>query len=255
MNQIATHRASQITAPSLITREMDRTIGVYSNRLEEKPGDPRRRLISASLAPDGADRDALMARRRELVESLRPSSSAERADYILGIIAGFATYRMTDRELDLKVALYDEALRDEPAWIVDAARKRFGKPGWQCNWDGKDCPTSASVAAECRFIALPFEAELHRINLILDAELVDTETTEDERAKALAHWAHIRAGIVGSNVISERTEDQVNRERDAQQKANRLVRARERGDQATLADQLKAGGEPFVAYPREGEAA
>jgi hypothetical protein len=190
------------------------------------PGNPARRLISASLAPTGADRDALTARRRELIESLRPSTSAERADVILGIIAGFATYRMTDRELDLKVALYDEALRDEPAWIVDQARRRFGKPGWQCNWDGKDCPSSASVAAECRFIALPYEAELHRINLILDAELVDTDTTEDERAAALAHWATIRAGIAKSNVVSERTDEEISAERAEMQRANETVRKR-----------------------------
>jgi hypothetical protein len=161
-----------------------------------------------------------------LTNSLRRSPAEDRADAILGIIAGFATYRMTDRELDLKLALYDEALRDEPAWVIDKARQIFGKGGWRCNWDGKDCPTSASVAAECKFITLDIEAELHRIGLILDAELVDTDTTEDERAAALAHWATIRAGIARSNVVSERTDEEITAERAEMQRANEVVRKR-----------------------------
>ena len=173
-------------------------------------------------------------------DSLRPSPKADREDVILGIIAGFATYRMTDRELDLKVALYDEALRSEPAWIIDRARQIFGKGGWQCNWNGNDCPPSASVAAECRFIALPFEAELYRINLILDAELVDNDTTQDERDRAIEAWADLRKEIASTNVLTERTDDEISRERSEMQRANERIRAREAKAKSTQTDEVRA---------------
>lgn len=162
---------------------------------------------------------------------------------------------MSERETDVKVALYADALKTEPTWAIEAARQTFSRGGWRCNWDGNGCPSSASVVAECKYTLLPIENELHRINLILNAELVDTDTTQDERDAALAHWAQVRAGIVGSNVISERTDDQVQRERDAQQAANRLVRAKEQAVQSSVSEQLKAGREPFVASERKGEAA
>lgn len=169
---------------------------------------------------------------------------------IYALIAGFTSYGMSERETDVKVALYADALKTEPTWAIEAARQTFSRGGWHCNWDGNGCPSSASVVAECKYTLLPIETELHRINLILNAELVDTDTTQDERNAALAHWAEIRAGIVGSNVISQRTDDQVNRERSAQQRANQLVRARERGVQSEIAAALKSGQEPFEAYPR-----
>jgi hypothetical protein len=182
--------------------------------------------MSASSAPTGADREALAARHAELSSSLLPGRADQRRAVITLILAGFATYGMSEQELDMKIALYDEALRDEPVWAIDQARKTFGKGGWRCNWDGRGCPSSASVAAECKFITLAVEEELYRIGLILNAELVDTDTTEDERAAALAHWATIRAGIARSNVVSERTDEEIIAERAEMQRANAVVRAR-----------------------------
>jgi hypothetical protein len=190
------------------------------------PGDPRRRLISASCAPRGVERQALEDRRAELTASLRPTPGEQASDVIYALIAGFTAYGMSERETDVKVALYADALKTEPTWAIEAARQTFARGGWHCNWDGNGCPSSASVVAECKYTLLPIEAELYRIGLILNAELVDTDTTQDERDAAIAHWAEIRAGIASTNVIAERTDDDIQRERDAMQRANQVCRAK-----------------------------
>lgn len=200
------------------------------------PGDPRRRLISASCAPRGVERQALEDRRAELTASLHPTPGEQANDVIYALIAGFTSYGMSERETDVKVALYADALKTEPTWAIEAARQTFARGGWHCNWDGNGCPSSASVVAECKFILLPIETELFRIGLILNAELVDTDTTQDERDAALAHWAQIRASIAATNVISERTDDEISRERAEMKRANERIRARE----AAYADRLSA---------------
>ena len=190
------------------------------------PGDPRRRLISASCAPRGVERQALEDRRAELTASLHATPGEQASDVIYALIAGFTSYGMSERETDVKVALYADALKTEPTWAIEKARQTFARGGWHCNWDGNGCPSSASVAAECKFILLPIETELYRIGLVLNAELVDTDTTQDERDAALAHWAEIRAGIASTNILAERTDDEVQRERNAMQRANQICRAK-----------------------------
>lgn len=220
MNEISTQASRAIAAPSSITRPMADLIGKYTNRLEDKPGDFRKKLLSASLAPAGEERRVLETRRAELRDSLTPTPGEAADDAIYGILAGSNTFGMTGREADAKVRLYAEALEKQPTWAINEARKRFGKGGWKCNWDGNGFPSSANVNAECAFLTLEIDAEIHKLSQILDAEIVDTTTTEGERQEAIARWNKLKAEMGRSNVISERTSDAIEAERDAFRKVN-----------------------------------
>lgn len=228
MSSVQTRQATTaITAPTSTTRAMADTIGKFTNRLEDKPGDFRRKLLSASLAPAGTERDVLEARRAELRRSLRPTPDQTARDVVTLLLAGAPSFGMSERETDAKVMLYAEALRDEPTWAIEKARQRFAKGGWQCNWDGSGTPSTASVVAECRFITLDIETEIARISAILDAELVDTETSEDERKEAVARWEQLKAEMGRSNVITGKTDEEIAGERAEQARANEVVARRE----------------------------
>lgn len=220
MNQISTQNGRAIAAPSSTTRPMADLIGKFTNRLEDKPGDFRRKLLSASLAPAGEERQVLEARRAELRDSLIPTPGEAADDAIYGILAGSNTFGMSGREADAKVRLYAEALAKQPTWAINEARKRFGKGGWKCGWDGNGFPSSANVNAECSFLTLEIDTEIHKLTQILDAEIVDSTTTESERQEAVAAWTKLKAEMGRSNVISERTGDQVDAERAAFRRVN-----------------------------------
>ncbi|TNC14887.1 hypothetical protein FF100_04730 [Methylobacterium terricola] len=97
------------------------------------------------------------------------------------------------------IALYVEALDSIPTWAIEAARKRFSKGQAKVLWDFKSCPSSAQLVGESRHMMLDVEEELHRLNLILNATIVDTDTTEDERKAALAHWETLKREILNTN--------------------------------------------------------
>jgi hypothetical protein len=215
-------------------------IGKFTNRLEDKPGDFRRKLISASLAPVGDERRALEDRRAELVNSLVPEPGEDADDVIYGIIAGGNTFGMSDREADAKVRIYAEALSNQPTWSINEARKRFGKGGWKCNWDGNGFPSSANVNAECSFLTLEIDTEIHKLTQILDAEIVDSTTTETERQEAVAAWTKLKAEMGRSNVISERTGDQVDAERAAFRRVNERFDAELAAQRAAQNDEAAA---------------
>lgn len=227
MSSITTQTRKAISAPSSTTREMSDLIGRFTNRLEDRPGDFRRKLLSASLAPAGIERETLERRRHELQASLIPTPGDEVEDVILAIFTGSDTFGMDGRETDAKVAVYAQHLEGQPTWAIEAARRRFGKGGWKCNWNGRGVPTPQNINAECSFIALDIETEIARISAILDAELVDSETTEDERKAAVAHWNQLKAELGRSNVITERTGDEIAKERAEQIRANEAVERRD----------------------------
>lgn len=216
-----------ITAPSSITRPMADLISRFTNRLEDKPGDFRRKLLSASLAPAGAERQALERRREELRASLIATPGEAVEDVVLAIFTGSDTFGMDGRETDAKVAIYAQHLEHQPTWAIEEARRRFGRGGWKCNWNGRGVPSPQNINAECSFITLDIEGEIARISAILDAELVDNDTTEDERKEAVARWEQIKAEMGRSNVITERTGDEIAKERAEQIRANEAVERRD----------------------------
>jgi hypothetical protein len=172
------------------------------------------------LAPVGAERAALEDRLDELKLSLVATPDKDARDQIDLLLAGAPAFGMSEREASAKLILYAEALRGEPTWAIAKARQLFAKGGWKSNWSGAGCPSSADVVAECRQITLPIEAEIYRIEQILNAVVVDSHTTALERQDALDTWAKLKADMGRSNVISERTSDAVEAERDAYRKVN-----------------------------------
>jgi hypothetical protein len=228
--------SSAISAPSSTTRQMADLIGKFTNRLEDKPGDFRRKLLSASLAPAGDERDALEQRRAELQRSLAPTPGDEANDVIYAIFVGSDTFGMDGRETDAKVAVYAQHLEGQPTWAIEEARRRFGKPGWKCNWNGRGVPSPQNINAECSFITLDIETEIARIGAILDAELVDNDTTADERKAAVARWEAVKAGMRQNNVTDSL---------DARAEAQRAeqLRANERVRQRALEEKRKAESE------------
>lgn len=223
-----------ISAPSSTTRAMADLIGKFTNRLEDKPGDFRRKLLSASSAPVGAEREALEARRDELRRALRPTPGETVEDIILAIFTGSDTFGMDGREADAKVAVYAQHLEDQPTWAIEEARRRFGKGSWKCNWNGRGVPTPQNINAECAFITLDIETEISRISAILDAELVDTETTEGERRDAVARWEQMRADFVRTKVVTAKLDAEIAYEAAEQKRANERVRARDAEERRRL---------------------
>lgn len=227
MPNVTPKALNPITAPSSITRPMADLISRFTNRLEDKPGDFRRKLLSASLAPAGAERQVLEQRREELRASLIPTPGETVEDVVLAIFTGSDTFGMDGRETDAKVAIYAQHLERQPTWAIEEARRRFGRGGWKCNWNGRGVPSPQNINAECSFITLDIETEIARISAILDAELVDNDTTEDERRQAVARWEQIKAEMGRSNVITERTGDEIAKERAEQVRANEAVERRD----------------------------
>lgn len=220
MSNLAHRQHNAILAPSLTTRAMADLTGKYMNRLEDKPGDFRRKIISAPLAPAGDERRALEDRRDELKLSLVATPDQDARDQIDLLLAGAPAFGMSEREAGAKLILYAEALCGEPTWAIQRARQLFAKGGWKSGWNGTGCPSSANVVAECRQITLPIEAEIYRIEQILNAETVDNETTDLERQEALDAWTKLKADMGRSNVITERTTDAIEAERAAFRKVN-----------------------------------
>lgn len=244
MRDISTRNQTQITAPSLTTRAMADLIGKFTNRLEDKPGDFRRKLLSASAVPVGSELQELQSRRAELLHCLTPTPDEDAKDVIYGILAGGNTFGMSQRETDLKVGIYAEALAKHPTWAIEAARRIFAKGGWKCSWDGNGVPSSASVNAECSFLTLEIDAEIHKISQILDAEIVDADTTADERAENVAKLAKLMADLRNVVPANERLMRQA-----VAEKADTILNAqRVASDLAERASRRQAGNDD---HPQE----
>ncbi|MBP2494971.1 hypothetical protein ABID82_007168 [Methylobacterium sp. PvP062] len=221
---------SRAVLPLLPTRESDRFIAQFTNRLEDTPGSFRRKRLPVASAPNRAQQDWLEQRRDELRRALVPTPGPEANREIMLLIASKANFGADAQELTTKVGFYAQALAGEPTWAIERARLRFRQPGWRCLWDGKGCPSDTDVVAECRYETLPIETELARIEAILGAELYDTGATDDDRANAVAHWETVKAEMRGESVITEQTEDEISAERASMARANDRFRERARAE-------------------------
>ncbi|MCJ2102424.1 hypothetical protein [Methylobacterium sp. E-046] len=149
---------------------------------------------------------------------------------LLLLFGGSREYGASKDEMRMKAAIYGETIAKAalPIWALEKARDAFGNPGWRSLWDGKGVPGRADIVAECRFILLPTETELARIERILEAELYDTGATDDDRANAVAHWETVKADMRGESVITEQTEEEISAERTSMALANERFRERAR---------------------------
>lgn len=219
-----------VSPPEAASRPLLDLVSRFTNRLEDgaRPG---HRIISAGLAPRDDERAVLERRKRHLLDSLVPPQTEEErrtlAKVVAALLGSFPTYGADREDARASVGLICRALDDVPVWSVQKAAGHFIKDSTKIPWNCEKAPTPPQIRSEAKLIVLDVETELHRLSQVLDAELVDNETTEDERAAALAHWAEIRASIASTNIISDRPEDEISRERSEMQRANQRFRDRE----------------------------
>lgn len=226
MNAIAHRTAGPVSLrPSVQTRAMSDMIGRFMNRLEDTDVDGRK-CLSAGIAPSENERSALERRRAELLASLEPD--ADRARKVIGALLGsFPSYGEDEETARFVLAACCRACAKVPAWAIEEASGRFIENTVRIQWDMSKRPTPPQIVAEAMRCVLPVEAELHRLEQVLNAEIVDSDTTEDERREAVARWEQIKAEMGRSNVITERTGDEIAKERAEQIRANEAVERRD----------------------------
>lgn len=219
MNAISTIQGRAVSLrPAEQSRAMADLIGRFTNRLEDTDAFSRK-CISGPIAPRENERQAMAERRSELLASLHPEGDRSRK-VLIALLGSFPSYGEDEETARFILAACCRACAKVPTWAIEEASARFLEGRTRVSWDMAKRPTPPQILAEALQCALPVEAELHRVSQVLDAEVVDTETTELERQEALDAWAKLKAEIGRSNVISERTADAIEAERDAFRKVN-----------------------------------
>ncbi|MDR7037379.1 hypothetical protein J2X36_002126 [Methylobacterium sp. BE186] len=190
------------SSPVPATRPLLDLVSKFQNRLED--GDrPGHKLISAGIAPSDAERDALEARRRHLIDCLTPSPETL-LPTVTALLSAFPTYGISPESAKQHASLVCRALDDCPTWAVNAAASRFIKGKQQVRWEADKAPTAPQIRAEAKLGTLDIETELHRLSQILDAEIVDRDTTADERAANVAAVAKLIAEMRNGEPENER---------------------------------------------------
>lgn len=228
--QTRSSASTSVSPPEPASRPLLDLVSRFQNRLED--GDrPGHKLISAGLAPLEHERTALEARRQHLVASLVPATSDEDrkacARVVTALLGGFPVFGADREDAKLTVGLIVRALDDVPVWSVQKAAGLFLKNLQKTRWNPERAPTAPQIRAEAKLAMLDVEVELHRLEQVLNAEIVDSETTEDERKAAVAHWNQLKTELGLSNVITERTDDEIAKERAEQLRANDAVERRD----------------------------
>lgn len=188
--------------PEAATRPLLDLVSVYSNRLEDNPDFRGHKLLSARLAPPPAERAAMEDRRAYLRECCAPGEPKAMRAIVKSLLGAFPTYGATAADAEALSSLAARALDDVPTWAVAQAAARFLKSRQTIPWDPQRAPTPPQIRAEAKICMLPVEEEVGRLSAVLDATLVDTDTTADERAAALAHWEQIKREMARTNIVS-----------------------------------------------------
>lgn len=206
------------SSPVPATRPLLDLVSKFQNRLEDKDGDPRRKLLSLGLSPSDAERDALEARRRHLEDCLNPTPQ-NLLPAVTALLSAFPVYGISPDSARQHANLVCRALDDCPTWAVKAAAARFLKGQNQVRWENDKAPSPPQIRAEARLLCLDIETELHRLNQVLDAEIVDRETTQDERDENLAKFTALLADLKNGTPQNEKLISEAKAERAAALKA------------------------------------
>lgn len=236
MSAVAASRSLGIRAPTQ-TREMSDLVGKFLNRIDRT--DLETGIIPAAIAPREHERAALTERKASLLASLEPDADRTRR-VLIGLLSSFPAFNEDEETARFILAACARACSKVPAWSVEEAAGRFLEGRTRIQWSMDRRPTPPQILAEASHCVLEVEAELHRINQVLGAEIVDTETTAEERQDALDAWERLKREMGRSNVISQRTDEEIATERGEMQRANERFRAREARHKAALAADAEA---------------
>lgn len=241
MTAITTTQARPVSfRPTIQSRAMSDLIGRFTNRLEDTDIF-NRKCISGPIAPRDDERRAMADRRAELLASLQPEAERSRK-VLIALLGSFPSYGEDEETARFILAACCRACSKVPTWAIEEASARFLEGRARIPWDMAKRPTPPQILAEALQCALPVEAELHRVSQVLDAEVVDTETTDLERQEALDAWAKLKADMGRSNVVTDRTSDAIEAERAAFRKVNERFDA-ERLAASEAARKAKVGAE------------
>lgn len=239
MNAVTTTKPNAISRrPTDQSRPMADLVAKFTNRLEDAGGF-NRRCISAVVAPQEHERAALQVRKAELLASLEPDGDRARK-VLVALLGSFPSYGEDEETARFILSACCRACAKAPAWALEEASARFLEGRTHITWNMANRPTPPQILAEALQCALPVEAELHKLSTVLDAEIVDIETTDAERQDAMDAWAKLRSEIGSSNVLSERTPEEITRERNAMAEANTRFRVREAAHLASMEAKAKA---------------
>lgn len=238
MNAITTIKPNAVSRrPAEQSRPMADMVAKFTNRLEDAGGF-NWRCISGAVAPCDADRAIMVSRKAELLASLEPDADRTRK-VLVALLGSFPSYGEDEETARFILSACCRACAKAPAWAIEEASARFLENRTRITWDMAKRPTPPQILAEALQCALPVEAELHKLSTVLDAEIVDIETTDAERQDALDAWAKLKTEIGASNVLSERTSEEITRERESMAKANERFRAREAAHRKYLAEKAE----------------
>lgn len=218
--------------PEAATRPLLDMISVYANRLEDNPDHRGHKLLSARLAPPAHDRAEMEERRATLRGSLAPGDPKAMRPVVKALLGAFPTFGATADDADALAALTVRALDDVPVWAVKEAAAGFLKGRVRVIWDQQRAPTPPQIRGEAKHCMLWVEEEVARLSAVLDATLVDTEASADERAAAIAHWEKIKRGIQANNIVGSPK----NLQQEALRESNDRFRLREHAELARVGE-------------------
>ena len=255
MNAIVEHKPTPGGRPLVQTRAMSDLIGRFTNRLEDT-GNVSRKCISSPVAPNERERQMMQERKQDLLLALEPTPDAARK-VLVALLASFPSYGEDQETARFILASCCRACAKAPTWALAEASSRFLEGRTRVRWDMDRRPTPPQILAEAMQCVLPVEAELHRLDQILGAEIVDSDTTDAQRQDALDSWAKLKSDIGRSNVISERTDEEITRERSEMGRANERFRDRAKAEaerKARIAqrenDEMTTGEAAWPISPR-----
>jgi len=141
------------------------------------------------MAPTAAERQALQARREDLMDALAPGNPEAIAQEVRLLKAGFSSFGLDQASAQIQVAIYVEALEAFPVWAAKEARARFRDGRNETPWNARECPSSAQMAHECRAIISPAQDEIRPLADVLDAEIVPEANPDmQKRLSAVLQW-------------------------------------------------------------------
>lgn len=194
MSLPSTISANSITVELSSIRAMADMIGIYHGRLEEVPGDFRKKAIAASHSPSDAERKAMREYGLELRQRLAGGGLANSSP-VARLVNAWPSYGADAKSTAVVVKGYVEVLMSLPMWAVEQAVERFRSNRATVKWDAGKMPAEPLVVEETRAITAPLDLDLARITAVLRAEVYQpmSEADRAKMDKAIADWTAKRA--------------------------------------------------------------
>lgn len=129
-----------------------------------------------------------MLRERDRLNAALAPAPAEHARAVIALLlTGWPAYGDNEDDTETLVKMIAKAVRQDPAWAIEEAARRFRDDEVSFTWPPRQTPTPPAFARECGIIARAHLADLAKLSRILDAEILpepDPEAVERARQAA-----------------------------------------------------------------------